>query len=79
MERMVRRRWKYYRDTKNGNSKWVLDGRNWVTKWDGGSCCIIGINGERGADYYGTVWEARRHVERLSPPNSVISESCKEQ
>lgn len=46
LQRMVGRRWKYHRDSRNGVSKWVL-GNSWVTKWDKQRFCLIGILGAR--------------------------------
>lgn len=73
LERVVRR-WKYHRDSKTGVSKWMLDGRSWVTKRDNDDAVIVGANGERLGDFYGTVHEAKRFVECMTPeaPNTRL-------
>lgn len=71
MKRIVGRRWKYHRDTRNGVSKWVF-GNSWITKWDKQRFCIIGILGER------TDWKVDRPKAAREAIECALGESPNE-
>lgn len=64
-------KWKYHRLNKSKCSKWVL-GTSWVTKFDAGIVCHVGLEGIKYGIMEITPRKAREFVERaiaaLHPP-----------
>ena len=54
--------WTYHRNAKAKCSKWV-SGNNWVTKFDAGIICHVGINGVKDGIYTKTPAMCRAMVE----------------
>jgi hypothetical protein len=64
--------WKYHRLKQAGASKWV-SGNNWVTRFDDGGYCAVGVNGERLREYHETdPAETRKMVEEILSQNAKL-------